>query len=291
MIEKIRDIFYNSERSFEALLKILFMSSFNTNVKRKYDGRSCVILGNGPSLNTLIKEQKDFLNNKDLISVNLFPYTPLYTELKPNIHVISAPDFWRYDSKPQYFEMRKNHFESMANKTNWPLEFYTPAPSKRFPEWQETIKDNKYINARYYNYTPIEGFSCFNHFAYRKNLGMPRPHNVLVPAIMIAINLGFSEIYLWGADHSWLPLITVDENNHALIDNKHFYDENSSKPEQMNKPGSEYRKLHEILKKLMYSFESYFVIRKYAESRGSKIINATPKSYIDAFERLKTTEF
>jgi hypothetical protein len=178
----------------------------------------------------------------------------------------------------------------MSLKTDWPLDFYTPAPSKKYPEWKEKIKNRNNITAHYYNYTPIEGFSFFSHWAYRNNLGMPRPHNVLVPAIMIAINLGYTEIYLWGADHSWLPLITVDENNHALIDNKHFYDENSSKPEQMNKPGSEYRKLHEILKKLMYSFESYFVIRKYAESRGSKIINATPKSYIDAFERLKTTE-
>lgn len=285
MIEQFRDTLYNTEKSFEAFVKILFMSSFNTDVKKKKQEKACVILGNGPSLNKLIKEQSDFLKNKDLVSVNLFPNTPLFSELKPKIHVISAPDFWRYDSKPLYFEMRKTHFESMAKKTDWPLEFYTPAPSRKFPEWKEMVQNNKNISAKYYNYTPVEGLSCFSHWAYRNNLGMPRPHNVLVPAIMIAINLGYSEIYLWGADHSWLPLISVDDNNHALIDNKHFYDEGSSKPEQMNKPGSEYRKLHEILKKLMYSFESYFVIKKYAERQGAKIINGTPNSYIDAFER------
>jgi hypothetical protein len=286
MIESIRDSLYNFERSIEGLIKILTMSSFKTNVKNgEKKGKSCVIFGNGPSLNTLLKEHSDFLNGKDIMSVNFFPNADMYSVVKSNIHLISAPDFWRYDSKPIYFNLRMKFFNDLAQKTTWPVDFYIPTAAKKFPEWQNTIKQNKYITPLYYNYTPIEGFPYFSFWAYRKNLGMPRPHNVLVPAIMIAINLGYSEIYLWGADHSWLPLITVDENNHALINNQHFYDENTSKPEKMNKPGSEYRKLHEILKKLMYSFESYFVIKKYAERQGVKVLNATPKSFIDAFDR------
>ncbi|NJL74615.1 MAG: hypothetical protein HC892_05805 [Saprospiraceae bacterium] len=114
---------------------------------------------------------------------------------------------------------------------------------------------------------------------------MPRPHNVLIPSLMLAINIGFKEIFVVGADHSWLEELTVNENNEALLHQKHFYDEESSKPEYMYRQGKRPRKLHEILEKFMLSFRAYFDIREYSESKEVQIWNATPKSYIDAFER------
>ena len=39
------------------------------------------------------------------------------------------------------------------------------------------------------------------------------PHNVLIPSIAIGLRLPFKKIYLAGADHSWLPEITVTDDN------------------------------------------------------------------------------
>jgi hypothetical protein len=73
----------------------------------------------------------------------------------------------------------------------------------------------------------------------------------------------------------------------VLINQKHFYDAETSKSEPMHKGGKGERRLHEVLLKFYYSFRSYYMLNGYARKRGAKIINVTPNSFIDAFERLK----
>jgi hypothetical protein len=40
------------------------------------------------------------------------------------------------------------------------------------------------------------------------------------------------------------------------------------------------------LKKWMISFKSYFILKDYGNSRKVKIVNATPNSFIDAFDKV-----
>ena len=119
---------------------------------------------------------------------------------------------------------------------------------------------------------------------------MPRPHNVLIPSLILAIQSGYKEINVVGADHSWIEELTVNENNEAMVHQKHFYDEDSSKSEAMYKLGRRPRLLHEILEKFVYAFRSYHFIRQFSEKKGAKIWNLTPKSFIDAFDRRKTMD-
>jgi hypothetical protein len=84
-----------------------------------------------------------------------------------------------------------------------------------------------------------------------------------------------------------LSQIHVDDNNNALINQVHFYDATSSKSEVLDKRGKGARKLHEILHKFMLAFKGYFILKEYAEYKNVKIYNATPDSFIDAFERVK----
>ena len=54
----------------------------------------------------------------------------------------------------------------------------------------------------------------------------------------------------------------------------------------MDNIGKGHRKMHEILEKWMLAFKGYFFIKEYAvNKKKSKIINITPNSYIDAFDR------
>ena len=64
--------------------------------------------------------------------------------------------------------------------------------------------------------TSSEGFQSFTQLAYRMAWAIPRPHNVLIPALMNSLYLGFKEIIIIGADHSWLSEISVNEKNEAL---------------------------------------------------------------------------
>lgn len=273
-------------QTFISILRLLFLSRFNVKIKKQYQANECLILANGPSLNSLIEQHHDFMQNKALFCVNFFPNTNYYSTFKPQFYVISAPELWRNDAMSIYLKLSKELFENIAQKTTWELSLFIPFEAKKYKKWQQPLKNNSFIHIFYYNPTPIEGYFGFCKKIYDWQWGMPRPHNVLIPSLMLAIKKGFKNIYIWGADHSWLKEISVDDNNQVLVNQKHFYDENTSKPQPMNKLKGT-RRLHEVLIKFVHAFKGYFDINEYAVKKGINIFNATPHSYIDAFKRFK----
>ena len=114
---------------------------------------------------------------------------------------------------------------------------------------------------------------------------MPRPRNVLIPSIMLGIALGFSTIYVAGADHSWTRTLSVDDDNRVVSIQPHFYKEDEREEKRVRKDYMNYP-LHMILQSFYVAFRSYFTIARYARHRSVKIFNITPGSFIDAFPRL-----
>lgn len=268
-----------------SLVRVVVLSKWNVKLKKETQKRDIVILGNGPSLNKMIADHADFLEGKDKICVNVFPTTDLYQELKPEIYFASAPDMWLEDIEPFFLKQSKSIFDALATKTEWPLKLYFPYEARKFKRWQQNIKNNPNIEVIYYNNVAVEGWQWFEHLMFRKNWGMPRPHNIIIPSVFTSINLGYKKIFLWGTDHSWLKDISVNDNNDALINQKHFYDEATSKAKPLDKKGKGARKLHEILHKFMLAFKGYFILRDYADAEKAEIYNQTEGSFIDAFER------
>ncbi len=246
--------------------------------------KSVIILANGPSLSKSLPSLTP-KKNLDYICVNNFTNTEDFVRLKPKHYVVVSEQFYNVGNSIKENNHRESMIESLINKTTWPLVFHCPVSAKKHSAFIDRIKKNKLISINYFNTTPIEGFKWFKILAFRLGLGSPRPHNVLIPSLLIAINTGFKKVILIGADHSWLKDISVNDNNEALVNQKHFYDANTSKPEIMRNKGVQPRKLHEILQKFVYSFSSYFDLREFATSRNVDIYNATPNSFIDAFER------
>jgi len=272
--------------SMLSVLKIIIQSKA-IKIKSNSTSLELVILGNGPSLNKQIFNHIKFLDNKDLICVNHFPKTTYYEKLKPAYYVTGAPDLWLDDIEEKFVISSKLLFEAMAEKTNWPLSFFIPFEAKKHKRWQEQLKINKNINIIYYNNTPVEGFDWLNRLIFNYKLGMPRPHNVMIPCLMIAIWMNYKKLFLWGTDHSWLKEISVDRDNNVLINQKHFYDEKISKPETLDKRGKDKRNLGELLFKFMNAFQGYYTISNYASIKNVEIINNTELSYIDAFKKEK----
>jgi hypothetical protein len=165
------------------------------------------------------------------------------------------------------------------------MDLYIPVQAFNVSAWKSKVSENKNIFLRKYNATPIEGFQGFCNFVFRKNLGVPRPHNVLIPSLIIGLNLPFKTIYVAGADHSWLSEISVDDDNRLLMNQKHFYDQNISKAETVKQRDFSEAHIHNTLYHMYVAFKSYFVIKSYAQSIDKKIFNITPKSFIDAFDR------
>lgn len=269
-------------QSLLSVVKIVLQSKLVTRLPGHFSNPDeLLILANGPSLKRTMEESADFVRGKTLLAVNFCVTSPMFEQLKPELYLIADPLFWIVPEK------REQLFRTMAEKTTWDMNFLVPARALKNKEWQPLLAGNPHIRLYIYNTTPIEGFQGFCNWIFSKGWGVPRPHNVLIPSIAMGIRLPFKKIYLAGADHSWLPEITVTDDNVVLMHQKHFYDQNKSKAATVTQENLHSARLYTILYHMYVAFKSYFVLEDYARSRGKEVINVTPGSYIDAFKRMK----
>ncbi len=239
-------------------------------------GDTIVILGNGPSLRQTIDVEMEKLRRYPLLAVNFAANTPEFRQLRPRYYVLVDPAFFAADPPENVVQLWKN----LEQDRDWRLILFVPVTCmKRVPAEVRRSVDVRGINA-----VGVEGFRPLRHLLYRMNVGMPRPRNVLIPSIMVALALGFKRIYLVGADHSWTRTLDVNERNEVVSIQPHYYADSAK---ELDRVAAVYRniRLHEIMYSFYVAFRSYFDIKEYARSKGAQVLNATPQSFIDAFER------
>lgn len=236
-----------------------------------------VILANGPSLNDTMARHADMLKSSVTMAVNFAANTDLFFELRPRYYVMVDPVFFGDDSVANIARLRQRLAE-----VSWPMTIFVP---RRFIKAvPASIKANPNISTAGLNTVGIEGWQWLKNFAYSSRLGMPRPRNVLIPAIMAAIAMGYKAIYLTGADHSWIKTVSVDDNNNVVSVQPHFYKDNEA---ELRRVDTTYRglRLHDVVESFAIAFRSYHTLARFAAGRGIAIYNSTPGSFIDAFER------
>ncbi|MDE6300959.1 MAG: hypothetical protein K2M19_04525 [Muribaculaceae bacterium] len=238
-----------------------------------------IILGNGPSLRTTIAENSELLKSEDTMAVNFMANTPEFVLLQPRYYILADPHFFTGLEHENVKALWKN-----ISDATWPMTLFVPA--RRLKQARElTSAANAGLTLATFNFVGIEGFDFFERVVFSAGLAMPRPRNVLIPAIMCAIRMGFTKIDIVGADHSWLETIRVTDENHVVSVQPHFYADSSK---ELKRSETEYRgyHLHDILRSFYIAFSSYHRLQRYAFSRGITVTNATPGSYIDAFPRI-----
>lgn len=275
-----------------SLLKVVLGGFKRGSDLRKSHKSKALILGNGPSLTAFIAENEELIQQSDLIAVNHLARSELFEILKPATLVLTPIEFW--DHAHDAFLTAEFHktADAILSKTNWPLTIVAPSIAKHCAHAFKYFEKNSHISIAFVEMTPIDGHQGIANWIMKRNMGLPRPHNVLIPSIVIAINMGYKNVLLAGADHSWMPYVRVTERNQVVMVQKHFYDSKDAEEKAMYNASSKGfdRKLHEVLQKFTYAFKSYFVINAYAKSRGCEILNLTKGSYIDAFNRQSAAE-
>ncbi|HPM12895.1 MAG TPA: hypothetical protein PK734_05335 [Bacteroidales bacterium] len=283
---RIQSVLQNLIQTLVSSIRIVFLSKIHGGIPKLKLHNSCVILGNGPSLANSLQQHEQFVRATDACAVNMFANTPWFTIIQPRFYVILAPELWQ-DNAPEHMKQEQTTLFSNIAKVTWDVYVYAPSFAKKSTYWKQFLLSNTHISMVWFNATPIEGFTWFKHMCFNTGIGMPRPHNILTPALMMAIRQKYNEVYILGADHSWLTELYVADTNDVYLTQKHFYDEQTAQAKHMYTTSYEKRKLHEILHKFMCAFSSYFEIQAYARTNGVKIWNATPGSFIDAFDRCK----
>ncbi len=275
---KVSEAVSTAGASLKSIVKMALLSRRPT-VKRALEAEAAplVILANGPSLRRTIAERLDDLKEMSTMAVNFAALADEFMQIRPGRYILADPHFFsRVDDKNVAALWRR------LAAVDWPMTLYVDARQGHRVWNMAALPSN--VRVEMFNAVGVEGWQWLETVAYRSGLAMPRPRNVLIPAIMTAIRAGFSESYIAGADHSWLQSIWVTEDNEVVSVQPHFYKEDDDEKKRVVNEYKSYR-LHQILESFKVAFESYHRIARYARRAGVKIYNSTPGSYIDAFER------
>ncbi|MDF2438587.1 MAG: hypothetical protein K0Q95_2963 [Bacteroidota bacterium] len=270
--------------TFISLCKVLLKSKFPDKFPDA-ETKSCILLGNGPSLKESLVKHSSFFREHPLLCLNSFSVTDEYNTLKPEYYAMLDPGLWLSKN-----ETALKTFDAIITKTTWKVYLFIPRSAAKIPFVKELSVKNPNVQTVFFNYTVFRGFSSIGNFLFRKNLAMPQSQNVLVAAIFLTINMNFKKIYLFGADHTWHQSLHVNDENVLCIKDVHFYDSNekiSYRPFYKGMHRNDTFTVHEIFMTWAKVFSGYFTVRHYGESRDCKIYNASEISFIDAFERIK----
>lgn len=272
-------VFKNLFDTVASFGKVLLLSGAPSPAAERKNSR-LIVMGNGPSLRDTIREHGQLLADSDSLAVNFAANADEFGILKPNIYVLADPHFFSVgeagvSENPNVVSLWEN-----LGKVDWNMALYVPCRAK-IPE---SIEKNSTIRLRRYNLTPGEGLKGPIHWLYRRGLAVPRPRNVLIASLMVALREGYRNIAIVGADHTWSRDLWVDDRNRVISVQKHFYKDNDKEFERVAKEYEGYH-LHDILNSLTIAFRSYHQIAAYAATLGASIVNCTPGSFIDAFPR------
>lgn len=263
--------------SAKSLVKVLVQSR-PVKIPRVADpAEPFVVLGNGPSLASTINDHLPFLRSHPCMAVNFAANTPEFGQIRPSYYILADPHFF----EPEGTDRNVDRLWKNISSTRWDMTLFVPARVRRV-----RLEGNPRVSVARFNPVGFEGFGWLERCAYRSRMAMPRPRNVLIPAIMCALAMGAREIYVAGADHSWMRTLSVDERNCVVSVQPHFYADSDSEKERVTAVYSGVR-LHDIVLSFHIAFRAYHRIAAYARSIGAHVYNVTPESMIDAFPRKK----
>lgn len=285
MIEKLKHYINIPYQCFRSLFFIIKRNALHPSISKisNHSSATCLVIGNGPSIgNDLEKLVLSFPEN-DLFVVNNFVTSQLYVKLKPRYYVFADPMYWE-DLESPVSKKDKEMLELIRQITDWELTVLIPLSALK--SFRKVFSGCTNIHILHYNDIIMETGTSLDHYLYSRSLVCPFIQNVMVQTIFLALNLGFKEVNLIGADHSWTKEIRVSDNNRVCLVDSHFYDVPGKGELQpwVSYMGKDF-KMHEILRILANAFNGYQILERYSRKLEARVYNYTPGSFIDSFEK------
>lgn len=225
-----------------------------------HKGRRCFVIGNGPSLAT---QDLSFLSNEITLVTNSFYLHPVISDRwQPTYYFLSDPAYFDSSIDPSVFKEITDQIRSTT--------FFVPHFAK------DLVLDKGVLPAEQTYFVVTWGEFDEGKPPVEPDLttSIPGMQTVVQFAILVAMYMGCSQIYLLGLDHDWL--------SHG---GEHLTFSNSQK--EGNQPsgnitGWNYRPLMEAV---LVMWQIYEGIARLAEVKGIEIINVTRGGFLDVFPR------
>lgn len=272
-------------------MKLLLFLKFLRKVFRKYrkhwskdfvfSGRRDVtihVLGNGPSLNGslhLIKKEDR------MTMVNFAVLTDLFFQLKPSYLCLADPAFFeKTDSED--IEKKKVQMLQKLEEVHWDLSIVIPVGARH----EDLVVNTRYISFKFVNNARMDySIKFMRMFFYKRNIAIPLLQNVVILALYIGLQRGYGKIYIHGVDSDSYKKICINQDNEMVMRELHYYGYNDVNLNDSKTNGFAIGRLYKRLACEVAMFRSYVDLASYADYLGIRVINASPNSMIDAFER------
>jgi len=235
----------------------------NSTFRDRHAGRRCFVIGNGPSL-----KRQDLTPLADEITLTMsgFWKHPVLDRWQPTYYCLADPLFFD-GSEP----MRK-FFADLSSRIR-STTFFVPLSARRHIQRLSLL--------------PMEQ-TCFVAFHGDLGNGLPsRPdltetvpgvQSVSQLAIMIAMYMGCSPIYLLGLDHDWLAQRGMD---------RHFYGGLTVEGHPIAHGDLDRLSYKSDLIAVLNMWNGYEQIRQVGSRHKIQILNATDGGFLDIFPRVK----
>lgn len=246
---------------------------------------SLVILANGPGLSQYIEVSPEPESGTDFMCVNLFALDSHFEFFMPRHYVIFDPLFFVGLDDPG--SMASKVFSAIQEKLRWSMTLYIPLRFKGYEAQIEKLALSEKLQIIFFRDAglPLDG-AGISLWLMEHQVIMPRAQNVLVAAIYVGILLGYPRIFLEGADHSWHKYLHLNSENKLMIKDVHFYDGNPKMtPLLKDSENRVHFSVEDIFRAYYLLHKSYKVLARIAIRKDVRVINRTPDSFIDAFEK------
>lgn len=248
-----------------------------------------IVIGNGPSLKESVEKYSGQISKYDCIVVNYFCKTEYYKLLKPRFYLFADPIFFeQLDTIVEWKRNKINGFiDSIIRNTEWDLNLIVPSIAIG-SEFIKQIERNSFIHLHFYNSNDLVKYNEDTKFSlWDKNLISVPAQTCLNTCVWLGIFLRYKEVFLLGADTTWIELLHVDqETNEVYTIDSHFYGQEKI-PLYKDSAGKIPVKLYEELISISNALKLYCELKEYADYAEVKVYNASEYSLIDAFDRKK----
>lgn len=247
----------------------------NEKFKNIHKGKRCFIIGNGPSVNRV-----DFssLKNEVVFTVNQLSRRSDFAELCSDCHIWADERFFTIDEKrPEDMELL-DAMKKVRVGEKKPTVFYKTSAY----DMVKKFRLDEYLDIYYFSEMGFKDISCGIDFDFCKSV--PEFSTVVHYAILLAVYMGFEDIYLLGCDCT--GIVNTVRSRIASSDSMEYaYNISENERKRMEKSNSMYP-IQDELRWYANIFDDYEALKKYCLSKGVNLSNATESSLIDCLPKV-----
>lgn len=259
-----------------------------------------LIVATGPSANLFWNNSsvQSKFKSYDILVMNdaIFELEEYFINIKPKIIALCDPMYFGVPlnssrSVQQQCRFISRKVNNILKKIDWPVILITNWSGK-----VASCMKNPYITIVRLNRNKVNILNKVTCFLASKNLIHFGQNNVVHTALYFGIIAKYKKVALLGVEYNSIKYLNIDDNGIVSTVTTHCYDNLQKKstitPTDILSYYKEYRENDSVvvsfLERTTESLKIFCLLRKFSEYSGEcKIINYTPDSLVDSFERRK----